>query len=248
MAADIKVLLASAPFSFIGTVLHLGAATTASVPVDGRTAVVHVDHVLHAPDAFSRLEGQQITVQLSAAVDPPTAGESHAFFARGLAFGDSIAVSEVGRLPVESVQSNAQSAVDAGLTAGAFDGLLREMKHDYLRAHAKLVAAVVIGRVIAITKVGTPAFSEHDPDWWCATIEIDHVERGPVEIGAVRVLFANSHDVRWHQSPKPFPGQSGLWLLHRSTANLESLAPFQILEAVDIQPTQQLEVLRNSGV
>jgi hypothetical protein len=247
MSDEIKALLAKAPFSFIGTVLHLGAATTTAVPVDGRTAVVHVDHVLHAPDAFARLDGHQITVQLSPAVDPPPVGESRAFFAQGLAFGDSIAVTELGRLPVESIQTHAQAAVNAGLTAGAFNGLLAEMKDDHLRAHATEVDTVVVGRVIGVQKVGPPMRSEHDPDWWCATIDVGHVERGSVSPGPVKVLFANSRDIRWHKSPKPQAGQSGLWLLHKSTQDVAALAPFQILHAEDMQPTQQLDVLRAQG-
>src|SRR5712692_3181799 len=103
MSDDIKQLLEQAPFSFIGTILTLRAVTMTDLAVDDRTAVVHVDHVLHAPEAFARIEGHRITIQLAANVDPPEVGQSFAFFAEGRAFGDSIAVSEIGRLPVESV-------------------------------------------------------------------------------------------------------------------------------------------------
>src|SRR5438045_2018768 len=100
----ISVLLRQTSFSFVGTIEHLGAATMTNIPINERTAVVRVDYVLHAPPAFAGLQGQRITLQLAADKDPPAVGEAAAFFADGLAFGESIAVTEVGRLPVEAVE------------------------------------------------------------------------------------------------------------------------------------------------
>ena len=54
--------------------------------------MVQVNHVLHAPDAFAQFEGQRITVQLSPDAEVPAVGQSSAFFAEGVAFGDSIVV------------------------------------------------------------------------------------------------------------------------------------------------------------
>src|SRR5437870_4682530 len=136
MADDkIKELMRQAPLSFVGTVEHLGGATLTDIPVDERTAVVRVEHVLHAPDAFAGLAGQRITVQLSADADPPAVGEAAAFFATGLAFGESMAVAEVGRLPVEDVEPRAAAAVEVGTTA-AFADLHAELAAENLREHA----------------------------------------------------------------------------------------------------------------
>jgi hypothetical protein len=247
MSDEIKALMAQAPFSFVGTVLHLGAATTTQVPIDDRTAVVSVDHVLHAPDAFKHLDGHQITVQLSATIDPPAVGESAAFFVQGVSFGESIVVAEVGRLPVESVAPHAQAAVDAGKPAGAFEGLAREIQQADLRAHMEGADAVIVGRVVGLEKAHQTVRSEHDPHWWRATIEVDHVERGEVSGPTVQVLYANSLDVRWHRSPKPKAGQSGVWILHKTDAALQDLAPFQMVHPEDMQPTQQLDVVRTTG-
>jgi hypothetical protein len=247
MSDEIKALMAQAPFSFVGTVLHLGAATTTQVPIDERTAVVQVDHVLQAPDAFRYLEGHQVTVQLAADKDPPKVGDSAAFFVQGISFGESIAVAEVGRLPVESVAPHAQAAMEAGKTGGAFEGLAREIQQADLRAHMKDADAVVVGRVVGLEKAHQDVKSEHDPRWWRATIAVDHVESGDVAGPTVQVLYANSTDVRWRQSPKPTPGQSGVWILHKSDAGLQDLAPFQIIHPEDVQPTQQLDVIRTTG-
>jgi hypothetical protein len=244
MSDEIKALLARAPFSFIGTILHLGAATMTDVTIDDHTAVVHVDHVLHAPDTFAGIEGQRITIQLALNVDPPAVGQTLTFFAEGRVFGESIAVAEIGRLPVDSVEPHVSAALAAGAPAGAFDGVLQEMQQDRLREHAAGADAVVVGRVVSVEKAGPVTHSEHDPDWWRATIDVYHVERGQVTPGRVRVLYANSSDVRWRRAPKPQPSQGGVWILHQSPAGLRRIAPFQILDPEDYQPTQNLEMLR----
>jgi hypothetical protein len=90
MVEPLKVLLGKAAFSFIGTVSNLGATTMANVPIDDHTAVVRIEHVLHAPPSFARMEGQRITVQLSASEPVPAVGQSLAFFMQGAAFGDAV--------------------------------------------------------------------------------------------------------------------------------------------------------------
>jgi len=94
---------------------------------------------------------------------------------------------------------------------------------------------------------------EHDPSWWTATLETDLVERGELPgvsggVGTVAVLYANSIDVRWRESPKPKAGQGGLWLLHRTTGDLARWAPFQLLHPIDLQPSIQLDLLREHGI
>jgi hypothetical protein len=94
---------------------------------------------------------------------------------------------------------------------------------------------------------------EHYPDWWIATLEVDLVERGEVpgvtgNSGTVAVLYANSIDVHWQESPKPKASQAGLWLLHRTPDELAELAPFQLLHPIDLQPSIQLDLLRERGI
>ena len=115
MAADDHVtqLLRDAPLSFIGTVEHLGASTMADLPIDERTAV-HVAQVLHAPEAFAHLAGHRVTMQLAADADPPKVGETSAFFAQGLAFGESVALSEIGRVPLQDVEPHVTAAPERG--------------------------------------------------------------------------------------------------------------------------------------
>jgi hypothetical protein len=240
----ITELLAKAPFAFVGTVEHLGASTMSSVEIHERTAVVHVDHILHSPPAFSTLAGQLITVQLSEDEDPPAVGESWAFFTEGVAFGESVVVAEAGRLPVDQVEPQVTASFEAG-EQQAFSSLQREVDQERLRQHAAQAAAIVVGRVVALARAGGAVVSEHDPDWWKATIDVYHVERGNVEPGELTFLYANSLDVRWHTAPKPKASQGGLWILHSTEGPMRELAPFQILHPEDFQPLQELDVLRD---
>ena len=113
-------LLRKSAFSFVGTVERLGASTMTDVPIDNHTAVVRVDQVLHAPDAFTALAGTPITVQLAAKPALPKEGEQDVFFTNGVAFGASIAVAEVGRLPASAIAPHmARAAAGGGGTCRA---------------------------------------------------------------------------------------------------------------------------------
>jgi hypothetical protein len=243
---DIIGLMRQAPFSFVGTIEHLGAATMSNIPINERTAVVQVSYVLHAPPAFAGLAGHRITVQLAADKDLPAVGDSAAFFVEGLSFGESVAVSEVGRLPVDAVEPHVSAAITAGQPT-AFAALEKQAATQQLREHADSADAVILGRVTKLERAVIPIRSEHDPDWWKATLEVLHVEKGNVGTGEVAVLYANSTDVRWRTAPKPKASQGGLWLLHATTGELSAVAPFTILHPEDFQQTQNLDQLRGNG-
>jgi hypothetical protein len=202
--------------------------------------------VLHAPEALARLEGQRVTVQLRAGTPAPAVGETQAFFATGVAFGESIAVAEVGRLPFTDVEPHVTAAAEAGRSR-PFGDLESELADERLRAHAGEADAVVVGSVTELAKVAGHGGSEHDPDWWRATIDVQHVERGDAAEGEIQVLYPNSLDVRWHAAPKPRPGQRGLWMLHATAGALREAAPFQILHPEDFRPVQSVEALRTNG-
>jgi hypothetical protein len=236
-------LLHQAPISFIGTVERLGAATTTAVQIDEQTAVVRVDQVLQAPQMFGTLVGQRVTLQLAADREPPQAGQTSAFFAQGLAFGETVALQEVGRLPVEDVEPQVSAAFEAG-EPQAFSEFERQVEQDRLRAHVDEADAVVVGRVTKLEDAIRPSISEHDPDWWRATLDVVHVERGDVEPGELAVLYPNSLDVQWRLAPKPKASQEGLWILHATEGELREAAPFQILHAEDFQPVQSLDTVR----
>jgi hypothetical protein len=237
-------ILRRAPLSFIGTIENLGAATM-DVPTDDRTAVVYVDRILHGPQSLAGLGGQRITLQLDAHAHSPRVGDTAAFFAQILAIGDSAAVAEIGRLPLAVVEPHMRHAASAG--EHAFASLERQIEASSLRKCAHEADALVLASVVKLEKMqlsGVRMLSEHDPDWWVATLHVYHVERGDVKEGEVAVRYANSLDTRWRDAPKPKPSESALWLLHRSHGEMAKIAPFEILHAEDRQPEQSLDIIR----
>ena len=240
--ADVLELLKQTAFSFVGTVERLGAATMSDVPIDSRTAVVRVDRVLHAPAAFAHLEGSTVTVQLAAAAKE---GQQLAFFANGLAFGTSIAVTEVGRRPATELAPHLARAEALG--GSPLEDLQAQLDAEALREHAKDAAAVLTGRVTALAQAAPVGMSEHDPVWCTATIDVEHVERGRGVGGQVAVLYPNSLDVRWHDVPKPKMGQEGLFILHATDRALRPLAKYQLQHPEDLQPVQSLDALTPNG-
>jgi hypothetical protein len=245
--SNITDLLQRSPISFTGTVERLGASSVPEIStVDGRTAIVLVDHVLHSPPAFAHLAGTQVTVQLAAGTDPPAVGGRLAFFASGLAFGGGLAVAEVGRLPVSEVEPYIASAA-AGSVPTPFSDLERAQKVEQLRGHAASAAAVVVGTVASLRQATTGRISEHDPHWWIATLDVRHVEQGDVAAAQIDVLYPNSRDVRWHDKPKPAAGQNGVWILHPTEGAAAELARYQLEDSDDYQPVQNLDSLRTDG-
>jgi hypothetical protein len=94
---------------------------------------------------------------------------------------------------------------------------------------------------------------EHDPNWWIARLDVDLVAKGDVPpagdgLRSLDVLYANSLDIRWREFPKPKAAQGGLWLLHDTDPENKHLAPLQILHGIDLQPSTQLEFLRERGL
>lgn len=241
----ITKLLHDSAFAFVGTVEHMGAATMEALPIDEQTVVVHVDQVLHAPDAFGQLAGSRVTLQTAPDRPALEVNDAHVFFANGLAFAESLALQEVGRLPIDDVEPHVTTAAAEG-SAHPLHTLHARVVEARLRAHAGDADAIVLGRISGLEKVTGSPVREHDPDWWVATLHVVHAELGDVAEGDVKVLFANSLDVRWREVPKPKPAQNGLWILHSTSGKLTELAPFQLTHSQDFQAPQVLESLRDT--
>jgi hypothetical protein len=251
--STLKDLLASAALAFTGTVTATGSSSVAGFPADDRTAVVTVREVLKAPDVLTLPAGATVTVQLSPELPVLAAGESASFFTDALAYGDSVAVRELARLPAGVPPGPAQPEGDSGTRREA-SAALRELAQEEIIAHAREADAVVRGYVVALEAAPQAQEPrEYDPHWWVATLAVDVVEKGDIPLGdardpvPVRVLYANSIDHRWRDALKPKAGQSGLWLLHRTDGPMAGIAPFQVLHAMDLQPSLQLDLIRGQG-
>jgi hypothetical protein len=232
-------------FVFEATARSPGHSTVTDIPVDDHTVVFKIDKVLHSPAALARSAGMDVTVQLAPGSAVPAVGEQVTLFTRPVAYSDGLAVAEVGRAAPEA------TGALATMTTGPAPGhrrphptleLAHQLEQQRLRAHAADADAIVIGRVVSLEKVTGPALREHDPDWWVATVAVDHTEKGPAG-DTVRFVFPNSHDVHWARVPKPAPGATGLWLLHTATGSVAGVAPYALLDPDDVLRPDQLSDL-----
>jgi hypothetical protein len=251
---SVKELLASANLAFTGAVEEVGRSTVEGVEADNRTVVVRVAQPLHGPPGIGLPEGSRLTVQLSPDLPPLGPGAQATFFANGWIYGDSLAVTEVGRASVEEAAAPTAELAGAEETVSPVEAAVAELADDELVEHASEADLVIRAQVTALAQVPKEEPpKEHDPDWWIATLAADVVARGELPEGAERggtvtAVYANSLDVRWRQAPKPKAGQGGLWLLHRAREELAGFAPFELVHPVDAQPSLQLDVLRERGV
>jgi hypothetical protein len=247
--SEIKQLLDQSSLAFTGSVEASGSSTVEGVEPDDRTVVVQVGEVLRAPSGIAVPPGSRLTVQLSPDLDPLHVGDRATFFANGWVYGESLAVTEVGRTPADEAAAPTGRLAALDIPVSPVRAALAELEDDKVVEHAREAAAVVRGHVVGLNAVpseGAPG--EHDPNWWVATLEVDLVARGEAEEGGeVRVLYANSLDVQWRSSPKPKAGQSGMWILHAADGDLSEHAPFQLLHEMDLQPSVNLDLLQDRG-
>ena len=246
-------LLSRSQFVFEGSVTALRQSTVTDVPADANTVVVNVTRVLQGPAALSKLAGSNVTVQLLAGSPRLAVGASTVLYTVGVAFGENVAVAEVGRSTPEAAGGSTMAAGVKAVLTGARSGrahpvldAAQQLADDQFRAHADAVAAVVIGRVSSLKKAGPMIASEHDANWWKATIAVEHCEKGDLK-GRVDVLYPNSSDIRWARVPRPQAGQVGLWLLHPTPTERTDLAPYSLLDENDFKPADQLERLQGGG-
>jgi hypothetical protein len=255
MAADAiaEDLAGQSRFSFRGTVQKLGAVTMPQISVTDRTVVVRVEEVIHAPEALGNWTGKEITVLLGEG-EQVHEGEQVIFFTNGRLYGSSIAVQSIGHRPVEASHP------------------AEVLANRDLRAHIDDADLVVTGQVTAVRLPEAPAgravagplprrrFSEHDPQWREAVVQIESVDKGDHPAQEVIVNFSASTDVAWYRAPKLQAGHEGVFLLHRHeggepTPAREAAAPsaappaptgaYTVLHPLDFQPKDKLEQIRS---
>jgi hypothetical protein len=246
---------ATPAFVFRGTVRKLRAATMKEVPLSDRTAIVRVEKMIESPKGFRHYEGIDIAVEL-AGRKKIAAGDELIVHANSWMFGDSVAL--------RAVTFERVTAKHAVLLAEGGDPEVRQEQRK-LQEHIATADLVVSGKVVAVTiPPEAPALlaaaapvrpvSEHDPKWRQAVIVIDQTHKGTHESRQVTLLFPASMDVRWYRAPKFEAGQTGLFLLHKTTIPIAEhhelrgllLAPadtevgvYTALHPEDVQPLNQ---------
>lgn len=247
-------LLATAGVAFTGVVSQAGATAVADVVPDDRTVIVDVEEVFKAPPAIGLVPGGRVTVQLSANLPALPPGERATFFATGWVYADAVAVREIGRLPADAAIEPAILAGGPAAGVSRAEVLRDDLAQAEVLAHARAAAAVVRGKVVALSEVPGPVPPrEHSPRLWVAVLTVDVVEKGEIPVTAgeltrVSVSYPNSQDIRWRDALKPKANEAGLWLLHPPEPGWEDAAPFCVLHRIDLQPSIQLDFLRERGL
>ena len=182
-------------FVFAGTVQELEAATMAMVQDTEKTAIVTVDEIFEAPEMLRNFVNRAITVQL---LEPGSVevGQQAVFFTNGWLLGDSIAVLEVGRLPIEDTSSMRSQIKEA----------VQQLADEELQERIARAEVVVVGKVSAVREaaelVQAQPVTEHYREWRVAVIDVEEVLKGEWSEPVVEVLFSSSTDVMWYQTPK----------------------------------------------
>ena len=208
-------------FIFKGTIRKLRAASMRGVPVDERTAVVHVDQVLEAPRNLAHCAGKDITVRL-AGQTKASVGQQLMFHTAGWKFGESVAV--------RAVRQEALTRAHVAALAQGGNPVENKATRD-LQERVTDADLVVSGKVITVSLPATAAtvasaapspvrgsrrpVSEHDPKWREAVIAVDRVHKGTRGGDHVTVRFPASTDVGWFKAPKFEAGQQGYFMLRK---------------------------------
>ncbi len=241
--ANVDELVRNAQFIFRGTIQRVSATTVPLLPAGDDTVVVKVDEVILAPHTLNDFTNQHITVQLREARGMRV-GESAIFFSNVFLYEKSIAVREVGRV---SLRGDTKALRDQVTSAS------RRVADRALQQRLNLSSLVVLGKVSRVRRIeeglrSRLPISEHDPEWWEAVVEIESVEKGEAPQRSVTILFPNSTDEMWYDSPKFREGQSGVFILQRGQQE-KGLPAFRLpgytaLDPLDFQPGAQLNRIR----
>ncbi len=235
----IEDMIEESSFIFMGTVKRAKAATMPNIQVDD-TIIVRVDKVFQAAKALGDYTDKDITVQLKQPGSAKT-DQRMVFFTNGWLYGKSIAVREVGKLPVEQEVEKLQKQVMDGIGIVAGKNLQR---------HIALAELVIAGKVTDVRPSSydrTRKESEHNPLWYNAVIEIGSVEKGRFSQKTITVLFPGTTDVMWYRSPKFTVDQEGIWVLHRDIIkelSIEGVEGYTALAPLDAYRREDIDRIK----
>jgi len=221
---QIKKYATEAHFIFSGKVVKTRASTIEQIATDN-TVIILVEKVIKAPEMFMALGGQNITVRFKK-LPQLRVGSSVTIFCNGWIFGKTLAVDAIGYTK-DTDKNELVKKIQLSRTA---------FKDDVLKKRIDSATMGVVGTVVKVEKTDkdteTTHFSEHDPNWHEATINVDEVVKGKKNTKEIKVLFPRSDDVRWHKINKYSEGQKGIWLLQKGRKQDRSGIHPKVLAAI----------------
>jgi hypothetical protein len=247
-------MLRKSSYAFRGTVKKLNDSNVKLVAPGERTVIVHVDEVLHGAQTVGDFTGDDVTVVLD---KPGTVKEKDQliFFANPKVIGKNVALGEVGHLaPSPTPAAVAEAAQPRNQVVAAASAL----KDEDLRKHIAGADLVVTGTVTATSPVRRDEDptrpSEHDPEWWQATIKVQAVEKGDAKPGdSLTVYYPHSTDVRWFRVPKLDKVKDGVFFLHVKRPDAQGaerelrIEGYTILHPNDVEGFDQRDRVREQA-
>lgn len=237
VSASVSRLRREATFVFSGTVEQEATSSLSFIPSSPATAVVRVERIYHAPADLHDQRGQEVTVIFADGSPPQQSEGRRVYFTDPVAYGETMGVREIGSID-EPDEPEAVESLVTRVTA--------EINEEHIQEHLASAEAVIHGRVTEVHRAHNAArrFSEHDPDWWIARVEILRVIKGNHE-GHIDVRYPNSRDVRWYLAPKLQEGQEAIFILHRDDERVGD-ASLALLHPNDLIPAETEELDRHT--
>jgi hypothetical protein len=232
---DYVDLVGRSGFIFQGTVREVGAATK-GIQAQPDTAVVTVEAVLQALPPLGDMKGQDVTVRMGRndRVEP---GQTAIFFTYAYSMATTLGLQEIGIRPAGELRAEITRVRLARSQLG--DNALSARL-----ASADMVVLGVLGKPRP-TKEAEGRDGEHDPLWWQAPIKVAEVLKGERTAAPPRVNIATSDDPAWMNAPKPTAGTKGIFLLQPIKDRQFRVAGRFLIDPLDLQPTDQLERVRD---
>ena len=226
----------------LATVEAPGSSTLDAVKASPKTVEIKIDEVLSGPNGLADYRGP-VTLY-SESGEQLQKGQKAIFFTRSWLYGASIAVVEVGRL-AETALSDLRSEIESNKV------VVEDRRLSERIQQAELIVLGKVERTEPTPEVGRRRVeTEHDPDWHTAYVDVRSTLKGEAPKGLLPVLFANSRDEMWVESPKLEPGQTSILILRRDQTEkgwpvlrvpgLTALDPLDVQRENEIERVQRL--------
>jgi len=230
---DIQKWVDDSTLIFKGAIVSL-ESNVDSIGPDDKPVTVRVDKVKfdtqRAEENFGSLEGKVLT----AIWDPKSGGTmerrkdfSAVFFVNPLLYEKNIAVTTVAVANNETVK-NLPKQLDDAIVQKKREPLITALKgaDRIVSGEVQETKALPTEKLAKLEKLanGRDLYSEHSPKWMEAVISVQSVLKGDQSEKKLLVVFPNTDDRMWAESPKFKAGQRGTWLLHSGAQLAENRA------------------------
>jgi hypothetical protein len=231
---DLVSFADASAFIFSGSIVRASASTVATVPVTAATVVVLVEEVIKALPGLRGFLGSEVTVQLR----HPLEKGNYVFFARPIAVGTGIAVSEIAHL--EGTAESRREAVAA----------IRSGYAAIITRRAEAAVLVALGTIGPITPLLPPVERQLRGPWATAPFETERVIKGGKRNRRVTLIGPNPPWKRLPRTPGLRAGSRAIFFLHHPPGEAikilveeERQSALFIADTSDVQPPDRLETI-----